>query len=400
METEDSPAERQAGPRTAPAGEDLAIVLSGGGARAAYQVGVLRGMARHLPDMRFPIVAGVSAGAINAAFLASHPGTSAEAAFALSRLWGGLHVEEIFRVDSPSLSRDVLRWVRWAARLATGDGLIGPEMRGLLDTEPLRQTIRHASATVDGEIIGIERNLERGALRAIAVTALNYMTGQSVTWVQGHPIDPYTEPLRRSQLTRLTVDHIMASCSLPVLFPAVRLASSWYGDGGVRLSAPLSPALRLGATRILAISPNYEPSHEEADRPQIPGYPPIAQVLSQLLDSIFLDVLDEDVKRLETMNKLIAKIPPGNRDPYRPMDILVLRPSVDLGKLALAYEPRLPDTFRVIASSLGSQESNTSDFLSMLMFQPDYLERLMEIGESDAEARIDELRAFMDHSTA
>lgn len=377
------------------AGEGLAIVLSGGGARAAYQAGVLRGMARHLPDMRFPIIAGVSAGAINAGFLASHSGTTAEAAEDLSKVWSRLQVEDIFQVDPPSLSKDLLRWARWAARLASGDSLIRPELRGLVDTEPLRHTIERTSTTVDGELIGIERNLSHGKLRAIAVTALNYMTGQSVTWVQGDAIRPYTEPQRRSQHTRLTVEHIMASCSLPLLFPAVRLASSWYGDGGVRLSAPLSPALRLGATRILAISPHYELSHEEADRPQIPGYPPIAQILSQLLDAVFLDVLDEDVRRLEGMNELIAKIPPENRGGYRPVEILVVRPSVDLGRLAVAYEPRLPDTFRLLSRSLGSRESTTSDFLSMLMFQPDYLDRLLEIGETDAEARMDEIRAFM-----
>jgi NTE family protein len=388
------------GETTASGDEGLAIVLSGGGARAAYQAGVLRGMAKHLPDMRFPIIAGVSAGAINAAYLASHAGTTAEAAQGLSRLWGRLHVEDIFAVDTPSLSHDILRWARWATRLAIGDSLIGPALRGLLDTEPLRRTIRHTSSTVDGELIGIERNLELGKLRAICVTALNYMTGQTVTWVQGDSIVPYTEPQRRSQHTRLTVEHIMASCALPLLFPAVRLGTAWYGDGGVRLSAPLSPPLRLGATRILAISPNYEPSHEEADQPQIPGYPPIAQILSQLLDAIFLDVLDEDVKRLESLNELIAKIPPGDRGTYRPVEILVVRPSVDLGKLAVAYEPRLPDTFRLLARSVGSQEANTSDFLSMLMFQPDYLECLMDIGEADAEAQMEEIRALMVSSPA
>jgi len=380
----------------APWGDDLAIVLSGGGARAAYQVGVLRAMAKHLPDMRFPIIAGVSAGSINAGFLAAYSGTAAEAARALSAIWGRLEVGDIFRVDPPSLARDILRWARWAARLATGEGLIGPELRGFLDTDPLRQTICRGAATVDGELIGIERNLESGKLRAICVTALNYMTGQSVTWVQGDSIVPSTQPQRRTQHTRLTAEHIMASCALPLLFPAVRLGSTWYGDGGVRLSAPLSPALRLGATRVLAISPHYIPSHEEADRPQVPGYPPVAHILGQLLDAIFLDVLDEDVRRMQSLNELIAKIPPENRGGYRPVDILVVRPSVDLGELAVAYEPHLPDTFRLLAHSIGAQESSTSDFLSMLMFQPDYLQKLMEIGEADAEAQMDGIRALLE----
>ena len=379
---------------------DLGIVLSGGGARSAYQVGVLRGLARHLPEMNFPIVTGVSAGAINAAFLASHPDPMAESAVELSKLWGGLYVENIFQVDPPSLSRDMIRWVRLATRIASGDGLIGHEIRGFVDTEPLRRTIQRVAATVDGELIGIERNLERGHIKAIALTALNYATGQTITWVQGKDIVPWTQPHLRSLHTRITVEHVMASSSLPLIFPAVRLGGAWYGDGGVRLSAPLSPALRLGASRILAISPRYEPSPEEADRPQIAGYPPAAQILSQLLDAVFLDVLDEDVRRLESMNQLIEKLPPEEREGYRPVDILIVRPSVDLGKLAVAYEPCLPENFRRLARALGAQESSTSDFLSMLMFQPDYLERLMEIGEADAETRMDEIRELVKGSEA
>jgi len=269
-------------------------------------------------------------------------------------------------------------------------------MRGLVDTEPLRDTIHRVAATVDGELIGIQRNLELGRIQAIALTALNYATGQTVTWIQGKPMAPSDQSQRRSLHTRITVEHVMASASLPLVFPAVRLGDFWYGDGGVRLSAPLSPALRLGASRILAISPRYEPSREEADRPQIQGYPPAAQILSHLLDAIFLDVLDEDVRRLVSMNQLIEKIPPEERNGMRPVAIRVLRPSIDLGKLAVAYEPRLPDPFRLLARSLGSQESTTSDFLSMLMFQPDYLERLMDLGETDAEEQLPELRELLE----
>jgi NTE family protein len=375
---------------------DLGIVLSGGGARSAYQVGVLRALARHFPELRFPIVTGVSAGAINAAFLASHSGTPREAALELAQLWGNLHVENVFRVDPPSLSRDVLRWVRWGSRLV-GSGArdaVGP-VRGFVDTQPLRETIHRVAATVDGELIGIDQNLRQGNLKAVALTALNYSTGQTVTWVQGRHLVPWKQPQRRTYPTRITAEHVMASAALPLVFPAVRLGDAWYGDGGIRLSAPLSPALRLGANRILAISPRYEPSHEEADRPQVWGYPPAAQILSNLLDAVFLDVLDEDVRRLQGMNQVIEQLPPDQRGDYRKVDILVMRPSVDLGKLAVAYEPRLPDTFRLLGRSLGTNEGTTSDFLSMLMFQPDYLECLMEIGEADAQARLPELRALL-----
>jgi NTE family protein len=375
---------------------DLAIVLSGGGARAAYQAGVLRGLARHLPETRFPVVVGVSAGAINAAYIGSHPGTLFEAADELCHLWAGLHVENIFHLDTPLLTRSFLTWIRWATRLGSGAPLIGPEIRGLVETEPLRDTLRGAWADVDGEIIGIERNLERGQLKAMALITLNYSTGQTVTWVQGRHIQPWDQPQRRSVQSRLTLEHVMASCALPFVFPAIRLGHSYYGDGGVRLSAPLSPAIRLGATRVLAISTRYERTLEEADRPQIVGYPPPAQVLSHLFDAIFLDVLDEDVRRLKSLNPLIEKLPPEDRGGLRQVDIRVLRPSQDLGKLSAAYEPQLPEAFRLLTRSLGTRQTTTPDVLSYLMFQPDYLEHLIRMGEADAEARLPALRDLLE----
>ncbi len=375
---------------------DLAIVLSGGGARSAYQAGVLRGLARNIPSLRFPIIVGVSAGAINAAFLAAHSGSPLEATEDLARLWASLHVEDIFRLDTPSLTQNLMRWLRWASRLASGGSLLGPEIRGLVDTEPLRGTLRRASAIVDGEIIGISRNVERGRLKAIALITLNYTTGQSVTWVQGKDIQPGNQSQRPSIHTRMTVEHVMASSALPLVFPAVRLGDSYYGDGGVRLSAPLSPAIRLGASRVLAISARYERSHEEAGRPQITGYPPPAQVLSHLLNSIFLDVLDEDVRRLESLNPLIERLPPGERNGMRPVAIRVLRPSQDLGRLSAAYEPQLPEGFRLLTRSLGTRQTTTPDFLSYLMFQPDYLEHLVNLGEADAVARLPELRQVLE----
>ena len=184
----------------------------------------------------------------------------------------------------------------------------------------------------------------------------------------------------------------MASAALPMFFPAVRLGDAWYGDGGIRLSTPLVPALRLGATRILALSPHYAPSFEEAERPKNPGYPSPAQILGHLMDSIFLDVLDEDLRRLESVNSLLAGMPPETHGGLREVAIRVLRPSCDLGLLAAAYEPRLPTSFRYLVRSLGTKDTHTSDFLSMLMFQPDYLRRLIDLGEEDAEARLDAIR--------
>jgi len=368
---------------------NLALVLTGGGARAAYQAGVLRGIGRLLPELRVPILVGVSAGGINTVFLAAHAAPLGEASRALENVWRGLDTANVFRVDTPSLARSFTRWV---TRLSTGGSPLTPAVRGLVDSRPLHKLIEDTVPTVDGEFVGIARNLERGLLHAVALTTLNYSTGQTVTWVQGADIRPWTQARLCSLNSRLTVDHTMASAALPLFFPAVRLGDAWHGDGGVRLDAPLSGALRLGATRILAISPRYEQSAEEASRPKISGYPPPAQILSHLLNSIFLDVLDRDARVLELLNRLVRQLPADRRGGMQPIDILVLRPSEDLGLLASKYEPRLPPAFRYLTRSLGTRETNTSDLLSMLMFQPDYLERLLEIGERDAEAKSDEIR--------
>lgn len=377
---------------SAPPRADLALVLSGGGARGAYQTGVLRCLARHFPDLRFPIITGVSAGAINAVHYAAHAGSLLEAASELCDVWSRLRVEDIFRVDVTSLAG---HFTRWATRLASGGASMAPAVRGLVDTRPLYETIQRTSATVDGEVIGIERNLEMGRLKALALTGLNYTTGQTVTWIQGRGVNHWHQPRHRSLAARISVDHVMASASLPLFFPAVRLGDDWYGDGGVRLSTPLVPALRLGASRILAVSPHYEPSCEEAERRNSQGYPPPVQILSHLADAVFLDVLDEDVRRLLSINSLLDRLPPEERGQLRKVEIRVLRPSQDLGELANAYEPRLPAGFRYLTRSLGTKETETSDFLSMVMFQEDYLKRLIDLGEADTEARLEEVRELV-----
>lgn len=373
---------------------DLAIVLTGGGARAAYQVGILRGIASHLPQTRFNIITGVSAGAINAAFLASRPGPLRGTVDELTDLWKNLHVEDVFRVDLPSLAK---HFVQWGLRLVSGGSPMRPPVKGLVDTAPLMALLnRMLPVKEGGEIAGLARNVERRDPKAIAVTALNYGTGQTVTWVQGSDIEPWERPLRRSVKTRLTIPHVMASVALPLFFPAVALGDGWYGDGGIRLSAPLSPALHLGAQRILAISTHYSKSFDEADEPTTEGYPPPAQILGQLMNAIFLDVMDEDALRLKRSNSFLAQMPPAQRQGYRVVDLVVLRPSEDLGKLVRMYEPRLPRGFRFFTRSLGTRETSSPDVLSLLMFQPDYLTRLIEIGEADAEARLSEIAALVE----
>ncbi|HSG08173.1 MAG TPA: patatin-like phospholipase family protein [Longimicrobiales bacterium] len=372
---------------------DLGLVMGGGGARAAYQVGFLRSLARRHPDFRAPYVTGVSAGAINAALLASHHGTFPQAVDELAGLWGHLTMGEVFRIDTRSLMGNTLRWTR---QLISGGRGGPPRVRGLVDTEPLRRYLSEVLHAVGGELTGIRYNLDAGRLKAVAISTSSYSTGQSITWVQGQDINEWERPQRRARNTTLTVEHVMASAALPLLFPAVRLNNGWYGDGGIRLTAPLSPALHLGAGRILAISTRYARTAAEADQPAIQGYPPPAQVLGVLMNSIFLDLLDADALRLDRLNGLLEALPEERRAGLRPVRLLVARPSVDLGMLATQYEPRLPAAFRFLTRGLGTQQTKSPDFLSLVLFQPDYLNALMEIGEADAEARADEIARFID----
>lgn len=377
----------------------LAFVLGGGGARAAYQVGVLRDIASRHPHLAPGILTGVSAGGIIATHLAARSGSFDDAVGHLTHLWRDLRIDKVFRVGPLGLGSRV---TRWGAKLL-GGGRPTPRVRSLVDTAPLRALLE-AVLTPDevGAIPGIGRNLRAGSLDAVALTASSYTTGQSVTWVErreGCGTLHWEGPARQSVSGCLRVDHVMASAALPFFFPAVQVAGAWYGDGGIRLTAPLSPAIQLGARRILAVSTRYARTADEAERPQVDAYPPPAQVAGVLLNAIFLDLLDADAARLQELNQLVARLPEGAREGRRHIDLLVLRPSQDLGRLANQFEADLPPAFRFLVRGLGSRETRSNDMLSLLMFQPDYVARLIELGEADAHARRDEIDRFLAAST-
>ncbi len=367
--------------------------MGGGGARAAYQVGFLRFLARRFPELEVPYITGVSAGALNAALLSSHHGTFLQAVEELSHLWATLTVDHVFRVDSRSLAFTSFRWLS-----QLGSGGIGTKrgrVRGLVNTAPLRKHLTEALHAVDGEITGIGANLERGRLKAVAISTTSYSTGESVTWFQGDGIEEWSRPSRQTERTVLTVEHIMASAALPILFPAIELEDRWYGDGGIRLTAPLSPALHLGARRVMAISTRYARTAEELQQSSIKGYPPPAQVGGVLLNAVFLDQLDNDALRLERLNRLLETLPEEHRHGLKPIKLLVLRPSQDLGKLASHFEAKLPGPFRFMTRGLGTKETDSPDMLSLVLFQPDYLQALIEIGHKDASLRADEIESFL-----
>jgi NTE family protein len=374
---------------------DLALMLSGGGARAAYQVGFLRVLGREFPNVMPGILTGVSAGGINAAYLASRQGPLLSMVDYLTDVWEGIRIDDVFRADIRDLAS---RGIRWGGRLLSGGRYPLPPARSLVDTAPLHALLSRLLDAENGHIAGITRNLETGWLEAIALTASSYSTGQSVTWVQAREdrgIETWERPLRKSVACALRIDHVMASSSLPFLFPAVEVDGAWYGDGGIRLTTPLAPAVHLGARRIIAVSTRYARSREDSDRPVIADYPPPAQVAGVLYNAIFLDQLDADALELERINALVSRLPASQRDGLRQIDLFMLRPSVDLGRLANEYEPELPRAFRFLTRGLGTREMRSNDLLSLLMFQGDYVRRLIELGEADAEAKLPEMRRFL-----
>lgn len=382
-------------PEPTPGTGALALALTGGGARSAYQAGVLRTLARRFPSLRPDILTGVSAGALNAAFLASTAHEPfAETTDRLVQIWKGLEADDVYRIDRPTVMQAMARLVRRPSDVSP------PAEGGFLDTTPLQSFVERHFGSVGQPIEAIERAVNEGHLGAFALTTTSYTTGQSVTWVQGEGFEAWDRPMRRAVRTKIRPEHILASTALPFFFPAVALEDEtvgpgWYGDGGIRLTAPLSPALHLGADKVLIINTRYRQNAAEAAAPKLDAYPPPTRMLGILMNAVFLDVIDRDAKTLRRVNELLKAMPHEQWGDFRPVDLLVMRPSQDLGKLAAGFEPILPPSMRMVTGGLSSGDSTSPDWLSMLLFNPEYVTRLVELGEADAERQLGNVAAFL-----
>jgi NTE family protein len=315
----------------------------------------------------------------------------------LTRLWSQLSPEDVYAIGTWDLMHNVLRT---GLKLVSGGAIRTQRRTALVDTSPLRALLERELGAVDGSLPGIQRNLAAGHLRSVAITASSYTTGQSITFVQGHGSLRWESGHRRSTPCELRVEHVLASSSLPLLFPAIEVDGQWYGDGGIRLTAPLSPAVHLGARAIIAISTRYLRSPSEAREPAVSGYPPIAQMAGVLLNAVFLDLFDADAISLERMNRMVALLPPADRGALHQVDLFLMRPSRDLGRMANEYEARLPSSLRFMTRGLGTKETRSNDLLSLIMFQHDYLQRLIALGEADGLARMGEIESFLARTSA
>jgi len=370
------------------AGQPSAIVLGGGGARAAYQVGALRAIAqlqtRGAP-LPFPIVCGTSAGAINAATIAMHADDFRRGVARLARWWRRIGASHVYRSDFGSLSRHSAQFL--AAVLT---GAHAPEgVASVLDNTPLSELLRN-----EFDWTRIDDRVRDGSLRALAINATSYSTGHSVSFFQGAPEIMGWRRMRRSgQRAQLSHDHLLASTAIPFLFPAARIETDWYMDGSVRQIAPLSAALNLGARRLLVIAVGQF----NGQRADATAYPSFAQAAGHALSTIFLDNVAADVERTMQVNRVLGLVPPeqASRLPVGHVDLLVLAPSRDIGAMALQYVDRLPGPVRTLLRAFGSTAGTGANLTSYLMFDRSFCRALMALGYGDTMARRDDVVAFL-----
>jgi len=372
-----------------------ALVLSGGGARAAYQAGVLRAVAVILGKRRarpFPIICGTSAGAINAAALATEADDFRRGVARLVRWWRRIGVDDVYHGDLGTLSRHGMCFLA----AMTGVGQAPPGAASMLDNAPL--------ATFLQRVVDLERvrgHVAQGALTALAINATSYDTGQAVSFFEGAAgCQPWQRTRRRGERARLAIDHLMASTAIPFIFPAVRLSDEYYMDGSVRQITPLSPALHLGARRIFVIGVGQFAGLRAPAKAEAPAYPSFAQIAGHALSSIFLDNLGADLERLAQMNRLVDVLPPATlaRKGIRlaHVDAMMQAPSEDLGPLALSFAARLPAGVRTLLRGFGSTRGTGANLVSYLLFDRGFCRRLLAEGYRDAMARRDEIAAFLD----
>jgi NTE family protein len=370
------------------------LVLTGGGARAAYQVGALQALAEISPpgQLPFDVVAGISAGAINGVAIASGAEDFRGAARRLVETWCSLTPDRIFRTGALRLASIGGRWI---TNLSAG-GLVGKSgINYLLDSAPLRELLRH-----EIPIHRMRRQLRERRLRGVAISATNYHSGAGVTFFEGaDDIEPWVRSTRMGIRQRITLDHVMASTSIPVFFPPVALHGSFYGDGCVRMAYPLSPAIHLGAERIVAVSvrhtltPEETLTHEAVERTD---RMPLSEIAGVLLNAVFLDSIDSDLEQLARTNRTLELVPPERRARVgRPIPALVLRPSQDLGRLAAGEYERFPAMLRYLLRGIGASGHSGEDLLSYLAFESNYVRRLMDLGYADTTARREEIEEFL-----
>jgi NTE family protein len=366
----------------------VGLVLTGGGSRSAYQVGVLLALAEMLPRARnpFQVIVGTSAGAVAASVLAAEAHHWRRAVAGLERVWANFQSSQVFHVDASHMLRAGAHWV---LALISGGMVLSPP-KSVLDNTPLRELLG-----VHVDCSGIRRSIERGHVRAFALCASSYSTGRTVAFFDGiDSIRDWSRVQRIGVRTQLTLDHLMASAAIPLLFPPIRIGDEYYGDGAMRQVHPLSPAIHLGADRLLIIGVRAR----RAAGVQVNRLPPImptpGEIFGYMLDTLFTDQIYSDLEQLERFNELVHAAPQAARG-GRPIETLMLAPSVDPRELAARHAREIPRGLRVLLRVIGGRDVSGDQLASYLTFEAGYTRALIELGYRDAMEARSALMAFM-----
>ena len=367
------------------------LVLTGGGARAAYQVGVIKAVRDVLGGPAknpFPILCGTSAGAINVAMLAAQADDFNASVATLLEQWEHMRCSKIYRTDSWSIAKSGARWLSSMMLVSHRNPV------SLLDNAPLRQMLEKELS-----FERIQQNIDSGALYAVCVTASGYTSGQSVSFFQGGSgLEGWERNLRIGAAVSMKLEYLLASSALPFIFPAVKVHREYFGDGSMRQIAPVSPALHLGADRVLVVGTGRQSIEQARARSNI--YPSLAQVAGHALNSIFLDSLMVDIERLQRINRTLDAIPPEARTsgsvPLRPIKVLFIAPSQPIERVAARFLHELPRSVRFLLRPTGALSRSGSNLASYLLFEEPFCRALIDLGYQDTLEREAEVRAFFE----
>jgi NTE family protein len=358
----------------------LGLVLTGGGARSAYQVGVLKGVAELLrrgAACPFPIITGTSAGAVSAIALASDAAHFRHSVYAIERVWRDFRVHHVFKADAASMLKSGLHWI---LAFMTGGWLVHPP-HAFFDNTPLWNLLRKQL-----HFDGIPRSLYKQHLQGIGICATCYADADSVTfYASASAVEPWARVFRKGARVQLTLDHLMASLSIPFLFRPVLLHDQYFGDGAMRQTSPLSPAIHLGANRLFIVGVN-DPVSTGASPNRHPAEPTFGQMFGFMLDSLFMDQLNADLERIGRYNE---------SNVARRIEFLVMTPSKDVNEIARRHARELPRSLRALMRIMGASNAASTMLLSYLLFERGFTRELITLGYEDVRMRADEIRAFL-----
>ena len=367
------------------------LVLTGGGARAAYQVGVVKAVRDILGNPStnpFPILCGTSAGAINAATLAAFADNFTRAVGNLLEVWEHMRCELVYRTDVASIVRRGFRWIGALSWLSRQNPI------SLLDNAPLRDMLEKFLP-----FERIQEHIDAGALYAVCITASGYTSGQSVSFFQGGSgLEGWERDQRIGAAVTLKIDYLLASAALPFIFPAIKVHREYFGDGSMRQIAPVSPALHLGADRVMVVGTGRQTAEQARARSNV--YPSLAQIAGHALNSIFLDSLMVDIERMERINRTLSLIPDNalaqGAIQLRPVKVMFISPSQPIERIAARFVHELPPMVRFVLRPTGAMNRSGSNLASYLLFEEPFTRALIDLGYQDTASREAEVRAFFE----